>query len=112
MAFPRRYEEEGSGERREVPAEYTEVPLGVGDLLVIDPMLMHSASTNAGEVSAPLSPSDFLISPKEAPSSLASRDPARLALRLSGSADDASACDAFALAGAAVAARAVPNDVR
>ena len=45
-----------------MPAEYTEVPLGVGDLLVIDPMLMHSASTNAGEVSAPLSPSDFLIS--------------------------------------------------
>ena len=37
-----------------MPAEYTEVPLGVGDLLVIDPMLMHSASTNAGEVRAPL----------------------------------------------------------
>ena len=37
-----------------MPAEYTEVPLGVGDLLVIDPMLMHSASTNAGEVSDPL----------------------------------------------------------
>ena len=71
--FSRRYEEEGSEERREVPAEYTEVPLGVGDLLVIDPMLMHSASTNAGEVSAPLSPSDFLISPKEPSSSLASR---------------------------------------
>ena len=37
-----------------MPAEYTEVPLGVGDLLIIDPMLMHSASTNAGEVSDPL----------------------------------------------------------
>ena len=57
-----------------MPAEYTEVPLGVGDLLVIDPMLMHSASTNAGEVRRP---TEFPIAPPRTPcplSSLASRE--------------------------------------
>jgi hypothetical protein len=34
----------------EVPSEYTEVLLEVGDLLILDPMLMHSASANAGEL--------------------------------------------------------------
>ena len=35
---------------RQVPAEYTEVSLDVGSLLILDPMLMHSASSNSGEV--------------------------------------------------------------
>ena len=34
----------------EVPAQYEEVTLDPGDLLILDPMLMHSASANAGEL--------------------------------------------------------------
>ena len=33
-----------------MPADYTEVNLDVGELLILDPMLMHSASSNTGEI--------------------------------------------------------------
>ena len=61
-------------------SNYTEVNLAVGDVLVLDPMCMHSASPNAGAIPArhvvrakPLEPTNLQRFARDDPTRICSR---------------------------------------